>query len=237
MSKNFTFQEAVNEAIAQEAARKDVKDIADSHGGETSASGDSGGVNDVTRDNRKPRGRFSKRGKGHARDRKSGQSVGDKKRCFRCGLTNHTQDNCRYKGAECFKCHETGHLQSECPNGTSSPKPKKDRQHVRLAEDFKELETSDSEDGFRASIFSLESESQDFKISVPAVKVPVRIEDVDFQMEVDTGAAASIMSYTDYERYFKYQALRPVNKSFHAYTGTPLDIAGQVLVDVEHNDH
>ena len=64
----------------------------------------------------------------------------------------------------------------------------------------------------------------------------MRIEDVDFQMEVDTGAAASIMSYTDYERYFKYLALRPVNKSFLAYTGTPLDIAGQVLVDVEHND-
>ena len=136
MSKTFTFQEAVNEAIAQEAARKDVKDNADSHGGETSASGDSDGVNDVTRDNRKQRGRFSKRGKSRARDGKSGQSAGDKKRCFRCGLTNHTQDNCRYKGAECFKCHKTGHLQSECPNGKSSPKPKKDRQHVRLAEDF-----------------------------------------------------------------------------------------------------
>jgi len=64
----------------------------------------------------------------------------------------------------------------------------------------------------------------------------VRIEDVDFQMEVDTGAASSIMSYTDCERYFKYLALRPVSKSFHAYTSTPLDIAGQVLVDVEYND-
>ena len=127
-------------------------------------------------------------------------------------------------------------MQSECPNGKSSPKPKKDRQHVRLAEDFKELETSDSEDGFPASVFSLESESHDLNITAPAIKIPVRIEDVDFQMEVDTGAAASIMSYTDYERYFKYLALRPVNKSFHAYTGTPEDIAGQVLVDVEHND-
>ena len=39
----------MNETIAQEAARKDVKDIADFQGGETSASGDSGGVNDVTR--------------------------------------------------------------------------------------------------------------------------------------------------------------------------------------------
>ena len=190
----------------------------------------------MTRDNRKSRGRFSKQGKGHARDGKAGQSAGDKKRRFRCGLTNHTQDNCRYKGAECFKCHKTGHLQIECPNAKCSPKPKKDRQHVRLAEDCKELETSDSEDGFRASIFSLESESQYLKISAPAVKVPVRIEDVDFQMEVDTGAPASIMNYTDYERYFKHLALRPVSKSFRAYTGKPLHIAGQVLVDVDHND-
>ena len=148
LSRNFTFQEAVNEAIAQEAARKEVKDIADSHGGETSFSGDSGGVNEVTRDKWKSRGRFSKRG------------------------------NCRHKGAECFKCHKTGHLQSDCPNGKFPPRPKKDRQHVRLAEDFEELEPSDSEDGFHAAISTLDSESQDLKISAPAVRVPVRIEDV-----------------------------------------------------------
>ena len=82
--------------------------------------------------------------------------------------------------------------------------------------------------------FTLESEPKDLKISFFAVKVPVRIEEVDFQMEVDTGAAASIMRYTDYERYFKYLALGPVNKSFHACTGTPLDIAGHDLVGVEH---
>ena len=53
------------------------------------------------------------------------------------------------------------------------------------------------------SIFTLESKSQDLKISAPAVRVSVRIEDIDFQMEVDTGVAASIMNYTDYARYFK----------------------------------
>jgi len=236
LPRNFTFQEAVSEAIAQDAARKDVKDIARSYGGETSARGDSRGVNEVTLDNRKSRGRFSKRGKGHARDGKSGQPAGDKKRCFRCGLTNHTQDNCRYKGAECLKCRKTGHLQSECPSEKCSPKPKQDKQHVRLAQDSEELGTSDSEDGFQASIFTLESKTQHSKISAPAVKVPVRIEGVDLQMEVDAGAAASIMNYTDYVRYFKYLALRPVNKTFHAYTGTPLDIVGQILVNVEYID-
>ena len=86
------------------------------------------------------------------------------------------------------------------------------------------------------SIFTLESKTQHSKISALAVKVPVRIEGVDLQMEVDTGAAASIMNYTDYVWYFKYLALRPVNKTFHAYTGAPLEIAGQILVEVEYND-
>ena len=108
----------------------------------------------MTCDYRKSGGRISKRGKSPGRDGKSGQSIGDKKRCFRCGLTDHTQDNCRHKGAECFKCHKTGHLQSECPNGKSPPKPKKDRQHVRLAEDSEELWPSDSEDGFHASMLT-----------------------------------------------------------------------------------
>ena len=80
------------------------------------------------------------------------------------------------------------------------------------------------------------TESRNSGISAPVVKVPERNEDVEFQKEVDTGAAASILSYADYERYFKYLELRPVERSFHAYAGTPLDIAGQIPIDVEHND-
>ena len=61
LPKHFTIQEAVNETTQQEASRKDVKGIAHPYGGETSASGHSGGMNEVTHDNLKSRGRFSKR--------------------------------------------------------------------------------------------------------------------------------------------------------------------------------
>ena len=80
----------------------------------------------------------------------------------------------------------------------------------------KELGTRESEDGFHASIFTLESKTQNLKISAPAVKVPVRIEGVHLQMEVDTGAAASFMNYTNYARYFKY--LQSVTKGLRAFT-------------------
>ena len=59
------------------------------------------------------------------------------------------------------------------------------------------------------------------------MKVPVQIE--EFRMEVDMGAVASILNYTDYERYFKYLAVRLIEISFHAYTGALLDIAGQIV--------
>ena len=73
--------------------------------------------------------RFSKRGKRHERDKKSDQPAGDKRRCHRCDLTNHTGDHCRYK----VKSHKTGHLQSGCPNGKPSLKPWKERQRVCLS--------------------------------------------------------------------------------------------------------
>ena len=69
-------------------------------------------------------------------------------------------------------------------------------------------------------------------ISLPAIKVSVEIENIELQMELDMGAAASIVGFADYERYFKHLTLKAVDKFFHAYTGTPLDIAVQILLNV-----
>ena len=235
LSANFTFKEAVDTAIAQEIAQKDVRDLGVNSHGENSSSN----VNRVKRDNGSSRSRSSGRHLGRSGNQPR-QTGDQKKRCFRCGLTNHTLDNCKYKDSECFKCHSTGHLQSECRNAKAPPKRSTGKQHVRhTGQDYGDEVPNDTEEEFLGSIFNLEEkrklESRKSGLSAPAVKVPVQIEDVQFQMEVDTGAAASILNYADYERYFKYLALRPVERSFHAYAGTPLDVAGQILVDVEHN--
>ena len=161
-------------------------------------------------------------------------------RRFCCGLTNHMPDSCKYKDSECFKCHRTGHLQSECRNEKPPLKRMTGKRHVHHTNlDSEAVVSDDSAVEFLGSIFNLgESQKQGSRksgVSAPAVKVPVLIDNVKFQIEVDTGAAVSILNYSDYEWHFKYLALRPLEKSFHAYAGTPLDVAGQILVDVVHN--
>ena len=83
LSRNFTFQEAVDTAIAQEAAHKDVRDIGGSHGEESDER-----VNKVHRDDFLSRSRGSRPSGRHDADV---QGRAKPKRCNRCGLTNHTQ--------------------------------------------------------------------------------------------------------------------------------------------------
>ena len=221
LSANFTFQEAVDAAIAQEIAQKDVRHLGANSQGENSSS-----VNQVKRDNAWSRGSSSGRRHGF-RGKQPRPTENQRKRCFRCGLTNHTPDNCKHKNSECFNCHLTGHLKSECPSGKPLRKMAR-KQHVHHTEQDSEAGVLDyARDEFLGSIFTLEenqkSEPCKAGLSASAVKVPVQIEEVEF------------LNYADYERYFKYLALRPVQRSFHAYADTPLDIAGQIQVDVNYN--
>ena len=94
-SRNYyrpTYQEAVDAAIAQEIGQKDIRH----HGGNPHSVSSSSGVNQVKHDNVWSHGRSV--------DRRH-----QRKRCFRCGLVNHTPDKCKYKDSECFNCHLTGH--------------------------------------------------------------------------------------------------------------------------------
>ena len=159
LSRNFTFQEAVDTAIAQESAHKGVRDIGGSHGEESDER-----VNKVQRDDflscsrgSRPSGRHDAGVQGRAKP----------KRCNRCGLTNHTQKNCRHKNAECYRCHKTGHLQSECRSTGPSYRKGAENQHVRHTDQDPE----ETEDEFLGSIFgvneSSQSKTQGSEISTP----------------------------------------------------------------------
>ena len=44
-------------------------------------------------------------------------------KCFRCGRTNHSAPQCRYKDVVCKKCNKTGHLAKVCQSKKTIPSP------------------------------------------------------------------------------------------------------------------
>ena len=61
--------------------------------------------------------------------------------------------------------------------------------------------------------------------------VPVVIKGVALEMELDTGAAVSIV----YLKYFCHIPLSTTTRQLHVYSGSPLVVAGEITVKVKYN--
>ena len=115
----------------------------------------------------------------------------------------------------CKKCKKRGHIARACRSGQrtnekhrqqnpskSRSKPQRPVQNVEVDDGESSSspqhddERSEYKAGFRASLFRVGANSQ-----TPIV-VTVKIDDKDLQMEVDTGAAVSVISTATYERMF-----------------------------------
>ena len=71
-----------------------------------------------------------------------------------------------------------------------------------------------------AAIFGISQETQELSGHKP-ITVPVEIEGVSLELELDTGAAVSIVSYADYCKYFCHIPLSTTTKHLHVYSGLP----------------
>ena len=69
--------------------------------------------------------------------------------------------------------------------------------------------------------------------------VTVKVNDKDLQMEVDTGASASVISEEVYGRLWKREdasPLRPTTVTLRTYTGEKLALLGSITVDVQYKE-
>ena len=225
LSKNYKFKEAVDLALAEEAAVANIRDMSSGRGnGERQ-------VNKVSHNQRKETPHF-----------KQGPPMsGSQPRCYRCGMSNHTPQQCKYKDAVCFKCQKKGHLKSECRSGGynrgrgGKQNPQRRpyfRGSVKQVEDNGDDDEGDEGDenvDFLDSLFNINHVG-----SHPAIMVPMNVEGVQINMELDTGAAVSIINHEDYQKHFKHVKLQPVKRPLHTYAGMRLDLAGEIDVEVKH---
>ncbi|KAK6167207.1 hypothetical protein SNE40_021298 [Patella caerulea] len=55
-------------------------------------------------------------------------------------------------------------------------------------------------------------------------------------MEADTGASVSVMSYEDYTKILGNRKLEPTKQKLHTYTGYKIEVKGQIMVNVQHQN-
>ena len=129
--------------------------------------------------------------------------------------TNHIADRCRFKDAKCFGCSKVGHVSRVC-------RSKKEW----AVQTVSELEESVDE----TLEYSLHAVTM--QTSTTPITAEVSVDEKMLCMEVDTGAAVSVVSETTYKRLWPEKILGPTTMKLKTYSGSGLTVLGQLQVQV-----
>ena len=150
--------------------------------------------------------------------------------CSRCEKTTHTPSDCRFKVAECHACGKKGHIAPVCrskprPQTKSNPYPKKHQKTYGTNRVQEENDDSGAEEFYLYK----------FKETRPSpIQIPLKVEGKPLTMELDTGAAVSIISEATRRAMFRQLKLRKSTIVLKTYTDEPMQVIGQLHVHVQY---
>ena len=143
------------------------------------------------------------------------------KRCYRCG-GKHFQSQCRFKTEQCHNCHKRGHIAKVCQ---SKPQAKK-TQATRNPQPVHNI--TDNALHSEYQLFAVHSHTN----SKP-LKTTLLVEGQELAMEIDTGAAVSLISEeTVNSSSMKVIPLQPSDVRLRTYTGETVPVLGKLMVRV-----
>jgi hypothetical protein len=188
--KDLTLKKAIEAAVAMETAYQDAREIRHSQGSDT------------------------------ARDVNLNQLSGRKeKECYRCGSKTHMADGCPFKTKDCFRCGKVGHISRTCRSEKKGRTGGDGKAKV-----FQVANCGDSEESVEdmADIGRLDSWSlyplTGGRSGRDPIVVSVVMNGKDVPMELDTGAAVSVMSSSCYNRVSS-RVLKASQLRLKTYTG------------------
>ena len=152
-------------------------------------------------------------------------SQGQPRDCYRCG-GRHKPSECKFKDSKCHYCQKIGHLARCCRlklqqanNKQTTPGTGGQRQTNQVLRD------SDSTD----SIYHV------IRKSKPPYQIGVSVNDAPLQMELDTGAAMTLISEKTYLELKKVlPKMRPTTTRLRTYSGQQLVVLGTLKVTVKY---
>ncbi|KAJ8049344.1 hypothetical protein HOLleu_02051 [Holothuria leucospilota] len=171
-------------------------------------------------------------------------------KCYRCLNSAHQPQDCPHKTAKCFGCNKVGHFKRACdPNRvknsrktaapTQAGKPRRGRgrsQGQRNAnmvspEDSDSRDTSEEVD-FIGTLFHTTQLTKD----VPPYTVVMRVEDTNINFTVDTAASVTVISETEFHKFFSDFTLKKARINLKSYSGDAIALAGETKVKVTYED-
>lgn len=157
------------------------------------------------------------------------EDKGAQNKCYRCGRTGHVADGCWSKDVECRKCGKRGHIERACKGKAD----KQTKQGFKKKQSVHSLQPSHAtEDDNRSSdeeavyVLSVKGGPDGYWLTPLLEGRPVR-------MEVDTGAAVSLVSYAVYKEKLQHLPLQKTSLTLKTYTGESVATKGVVHVTVK----
>ncbi|CAF3365123.1 unnamed protein product, partial [Rotaria sp. Silwood2] len=128
--------------------------------------------------------------------------------CFSCGSTDHPRSKCRFRNATCHKCNKEGHITKVCRSKAASNQFKVN------------------------TIFSV---SQNSFTGEHAIRIPIKVDDVQVNFELDTGSPITIINKNVWAIMGKPK-LNPVKLTYNSFSGHSIPIKGEKIVKVNYNN-
>ena len=160
---------------------------------------------------------------------RSASETDNSKLCYRCGRSNHTSEDCRFKEVCCHNCGKKGHIAKVCRAKDSSKRSKRSfrQQHRTKWVQVQQDEASGDSD---TSLPLLRIGSR----SAHPIMVDVELNDKKLTMEVDTGATVSVISEETLGKLFPDATLQRTTVVLRTYTGETMTVTGQLDVQVRY---
>ena len=150
--------------------------------------------------------------------------------CYRCGRTGHPPTACSFVNAKCHSCGKIGHIAKVCRSVV------KQGSHTRPRK-TQWVDTQHSEPQLRPDE---PAEEVIWRIGAKPshpYRVVVQINNQPLSMEIDTGAAVSVISKQTQERLFPNAHLDKSPLKLSTYTAEAIPVVGQMEVELAYANY